>query len=87
MKVVLDTNVFISGVFFSGPPFEIIKAFLDKRIQVIISFEVLREYKRAGEQLMHRYPEIKISPILESFLYLFLQDLISIHLILHTQTG
>lgn len=67
MKVVLDTNVFISGVFFSGPPFEIIKAWLDKRIQIIISSEILHEYKRVGEELMHRYPEIEISPILKSF--------------------
>jgi putative PIN family toxin of toxin-antitoxin system len=67
VKVILDTNVFISGVFFSGPPFEIIKAWLDKRIQIIISSEILDEYKRVGEELSHRYPEIETSPILESF--------------------
>jgi predicted nucleic acid-binding protein len=26
MRVVLDTNVFISGVFFGGPPHQILKA-------------------------------------------------------------
>ncbi|MBL0348128.1 hypothetical protein [Candidatus Villigracilis affinis] len=26
LKVVMDTNVFVSGVFFSGPPYEILKA-------------------------------------------------------------
>ncbi len=67
MRVVLDTNVFISGVFFSGPPFEILKAWLDKRIQIIISSEILQEYKRVGEELMHRYPDIEITPILKSF--------------------
>jgi len=67
VKVVLDTNVFISGVFFSGPPFEILKAWLDKKIQIIISSEILHEYKRVGEELSYRYPEIEISPILESF--------------------
>lgn len=67
MRVVLDTNVFIPGVFFSGPPFEILKAWLDKRIQIIISSEILQEYKRVGEELMHRYPEIEIAPILKSF--------------------
>lgn len=67
MRIVLDTNVFISGVFFSGPPYEIIKAWLDKRIQIIISSEILREYKRVGGELMHRYPEIEITPILISF--------------------
>ncbi|MBT8352635.1 MAG: putative toxin-antitoxin system toxin component, PIN family [Deltaproteobacteria bacterium] len=67
MRIVLDTNVFISGVFFSGPPFEILKAWLDKRIQIIISSEILQEYKRVGEVLMHRYPDIEITPILKSF--------------------
>ena len=67
MRVVLDTNVFISGVFFSGPPFEILKAWLDNRIQIIISSEILQEYKRVGEEVLHRYPEIEITPILKSF--------------------
>jgi putative PIN family toxin of toxin-antitoxin system len=67
VRVVLDTNVFISGVFFSGPPYEILKAWLDGRIQIIISSEILQEYKRVGEELMHRYPEIEITPILKSF--------------------
>ena len=34
MKVVLDTNVFVSGVFFSGPPFEILSAWRDGRLQL-----------------------------------------------------
>jgi len=67
LRIVLDTNVFISGVFFSGPPYEILKACIDKRIQIIISSEILQEYKRVGEELMHRYPEIEIIPILKSF--------------------
>ena len=67
MRIVLDTNVFISGVFFSGPPYEILKAWIDKRIQILISSEILQEYKRVGEELQYRYPEIKIIPILKSF--------------------
>ena len=67
MRIVLDTNVFISGVFFSGPPYEILKAWIDKRIQILITSEILHEYKRVGEELSHQYPEIKITPILKSF--------------------
>lgn len=37
MKVVIDTNVFISGVFFHGPPYQILKAWHDGRIQLVIS--------------------------------------------------
>ena len=67
MRIVLDTNVFISGVFFSGPPYEILKAWIDKRIQILITSEILHEYMRVGEELSHQYPEIKITPILKSF--------------------
>jgi putative PIN family toxin of toxin-antitoxin system len=66
VKVVLDTNVFISGIFFSGPPFEILKAWLDKRIQVVISSEILYEYKRVAEELARRYSDLEISHLLES---------------------
>ena len=67
MRIVLDTNVFISGVFFSGPPYEILKAWIDKRIQIFISSEILQEYQRVGEELSNRYTEIEITPILKSF--------------------
>lgn len=36
MKVVLDTNVFLSGVFFGGPPFLILQAWRDGKIQLVI---------------------------------------------------
>jgi len=67
LRIVLDTNVFISGVFFSGPPYEILKAWIDKRIQILISSEILQEYQRVGEELSNRYTEIEITPILKSF--------------------
>ena len=37
MKIVLDTNVFISGIFFSGPPAQILKAWKDKKIRIVLS--------------------------------------------------
>ncbi len=51
MRVVLDTNVFVSGVFFSGPPFQILSAWRDSRIQLVVSAEILEEYRRVGERL------------------------------------
>ena len=35
MKVVLDTNVFVSGVFFGGPPHKILDAWRDGKIQLL----------------------------------------------------
>ena len=37
MKVVLDTNVFVSGVFFKGPPFQILQAWKEGKVQLVLS--------------------------------------------------
>ena len=64
MKVILDTNVFISGVFFSGPPYEILKAWRDGIIQLAISQDIIEEYRRVGEVFTEEYPSIDLRPIL-----------------------
>lgn len=65
MRIVLDTNVFISGVFFSGPPYKILEAWRDGRIALVVSPEKLEEYYRVGENLSGRYTEVDITPVLE----------------------
>lgn len=64
MRVVLDTNVFVSGVFFSGPPFEILSAWRDGRIQLVVSAEILEEYRRVGERLEAGHSGTAFSQIL-----------------------
>jgi putative PIN family toxin of toxin-antitoxin system len=65
MKIVLDTNVFISGIFFSGPPSQILRAWKNKRLQIILSQDILIEYQRVDESLTLQYPSIDILPIIE----------------------
>lgn len=65
MKLVLDTNVFISGIFFSGPPSQILKAWKQSKLQIILSKEILIEYQRVGEELAAKYPGIDIEPLIE----------------------
>ena len=65
MKIVLDTNVFISGIFFSGPPSEILNAWRDTKIQIILSKEILIEYQRVAEELSSKYPSVNIDDIIE----------------------
>lgn len=65
MKIVLDTNVFISGIFFSGPPTQILRAWKNKRLQIILSQDILIEYQRVAESLTLQYPSIDILPIIE----------------------
>lgn len=65
MKAILDTNVFISGVFFSGPPYQILKAWQDAKINLVISPEILDEYRRVGEILLADHPGVDLSAMLE----------------------
>jgi len=65
MKTVLDTNVFISGVFFKGPPYQILKAWREGRIRLLISDEIFVEYQRVGELLSNDYPKVDLGPFLE----------------------
>ena len=65
MRIVLDTNVFVSGLFFSGPPYRILKAWRDDEIELAISEEILDEYRRVGEALAAGFSGIDLNPILE----------------------
>ncbi len=40
MKVVLDTNVLISGIFFSGPPARILAAWADGEFELVASVDI-----------------------------------------------
>jgi putative PIN family toxin of toxin-antitoxin system len=64
LKVVMDTNVFVSGVFFGGPPYQILKAWQSGVFELVVSQEILDEYQRVGEILAKEYPVIDLNPIL-----------------------
>jgi putative PIN family toxin of toxin-antitoxin system len=64
VRIVLDTNVFISGVFFSGPPYEILKAWRDGRVTIVASAEILEEYRRVGDELSEQFPGVDLKPFL-----------------------
>ena len=65
MRVILDTNVFVSGVFFTGPPYQILKAWRDGKLKLVISPEILEEYQRVGAALAEQFPSIDLRMILE----------------------
>ena len=65
MKIILDTNVFISGIFFKGPPYEILNSWRNKKHELVISKEINDEYKRVAEELSRKYPIINIVSLLE----------------------
>jgi predicted nucleic acid-binding protein len=44
VRIVLDTNVFVSAVFFGGVPGRILEAWRDARLQLVLSAAILDEF-------------------------------------------
>ena len=65
MRVILDTNVFISGVFFGGPPSRILEGWRDGRLKLVLSPEILDEYQRVADELHTQLPNIDLSELFE----------------------
>lgn len=64
MRIVLDTNVFVSAIFFGGVPGRILEAWRDGRIQLSLSAEILDEYQRVGQLLSAEYAGVDLEPFL-----------------------
>ena len=65
MRVVLDTNVLMSGIFFAGPPARILAAWAERRFDLLATVEVLTEYRRVANRLTKQYPSIDVAPVLD----------------------
>jgi len=65
VRVILDTNVFISGVFFRGPPHMILEAWRDQRVRLVVSPEILVEYQEVADELGERYPDVDVTPFID----------------------
>ncbi|MBD3334612.1 MAG: putative toxin-antitoxin system toxin component, PIN family [Candidatus Eisenbacteria bacterium] len=68
MKIVLDTNVFISGIFYRGAPHRILRAWRDRRLTIVFSPAILDEYRRVGDRLARQFPGVDVSPFLSLLL-------------------
>ena len=64
MRVVVDTNVLVSGVFFGGVPGRILEAWRDGTITLVVSPAILDEYHRVGRLLAAEYPGAELEPFL-----------------------
>ena len=52
---VIDTNVFVSGVFWKGPPAQILEAWSQEKFKLILTSEILLEYERVLSELANKY--------------------------------
>ena len=54
MKIVIDTNVLISGVFFGGAPRRVLDAVIDSKVSAFASPEIVEEYQEIVEEMISR---------------------------------
>lgn len=58
MRVVLDTNVLVSGVFFGGVQGRILSAWTAGKLSLVLSPAILAEYRRVGHEFGIQHPEL-----------------------------
>jgi len=54
MRIVVDTNVVISGVFFGGAPRRILEAIVQSKLTACASAEIVAEYEEIVDEMISR---------------------------------
>lgn len=57
MRIVIDTNVIASAIFFGGRPRELLELLVTRKLNAFASTQIITEYKETVEELCSRYPE------------------------------
>ena len=71
MRVVLDTNTFISAVIFTGPTSALLELWQKRKIRVLLSAEILEEYLRVLAYPKFKLTKNEIRPIINQELLPF----------------
>jgi len=61
MKVVLDTNVLVSGILFMGPPHRILLAWSEGRCELVFTSDIHEEYRRVAAELQQQFPRVDLA--------------------------
>lgn len=56
MRIVIDTNVVASAIFFGGRPKDLIELLVSSKLEAFASSEIILEYKETIEELCSKYP-------------------------------
>ena len=59
MRIVRDTNVMASAVFFGGQPYRLLHYIMEGQVDVVASEEIVDEYEEIFLRLKHKYPSIR----------------------------
>ena len=61
MRIVVDTNVIASAVYFGGKPYDLLKLIMEEKVSAIASKEIVDEYEEILARLQHKFPKLSKS--------------------------
>lgn len=67
MKIILDTNVLASGIFFPGVPLRILQGIKQGKYSTVVTNDIVDEYKRTITKLTKDFPGVDATAQLELF--------------------
>ena len=62
IRLVLDTNVLVSAIFFSGVPYIILDAWRNGLVSFVVTREILAEYRETGDKMRLKFPAVDMDP-------------------------
>jgi len=65
IRIILDTNVFVSAIFWKGAPYHILEAWQEHKIKLVFSEEILEEYIRVGTILSKKYKGLDLFSMID----------------------
>lgn len=65
IKIVLDSNVFVSRIFWGGAPSDALDLWKAEKLTLCITPEIYNEYHRISSSLSKKYPGTNINSILK----------------------
>jgi putative PIN family toxin of toxin-antitoxin system len=71
MRIVVDTNVIASAIFFGGKPYQLLHYIMESRVDVVASKEIVDEYEEIVLRLKQKYPRIDTRIPLQELLLKF----------------
>lgn len=71
MRLVLDTNVIVSALFFGGKPKELISTIFNKNYELYATEDIIQEYKNVVKILVEKYRGHNVVPAFDSLLSIF----------------
>ena len=57
MRIVIDTNVVASAMFFGGHPRQLLEFLVERKLEAFASCEIIAEYQRTANELCAKYSE------------------------------